>query len=104
LLHCGTMDKTLIRYHNNQVYAYIFMISQFFRQGWFCRYVGGITGSKAHMNPWYCKGITTSHIVIKVPRSVPRSGENPAVKKSQHKSPLIFFYAAPPFSGLALPT
>jgi hypothetical protein len=38
------------------------------------------------------------------PRSVPRSGENPAVKKSQHKSPLIFFYAAPPFSGLALPT
>ena len=39
-----------------------------------------------------------------VPRSVPRSGENPVVKKSQHKSPLIFFYSAPPFSGLALPT
>jgi hypothetical protein len=39
-----------------------------------------------------------------VPRSVPRSGENPAVKKSQHKSPLIFFYATPPFSGFALPT
>jgi hypothetical protein len=39
-----------------------------------------------------------------VPRSVPGSGENPAVKKSQQKYPLIFFYAAPPFSGLALPT
>jgi hypothetical protein len=39
-----------------------------------------------------------------VPRSVPRSGENPAVKKSQHKSPLIHFYTAPPFSGFALPT
>ena len=38
-----------------------------------------------------------------IPRSVPRSGENPAVKKSQHKSPLIFFYATPPFSGLAFP-
>ena len=38
-----------------------------------------------------------------VPRSVPRSGENPAVKKSQHQYPLIFFYAAPPFSGLARP-
>jgi hypothetical protein len=38
-----------------------------------------------------------------VPLSVPRSGENPAVRKSQHKSPLIFFYAAPPFSGLARP-
>jgi hypothetical protein len=33
----------------------------------------------------------------------PGRGENPAVKKSQHKSPLIFFYAAPPFSGLARP-
>ena len=42
--------------------------------------------------------------VFLVPRSVPRSGENPAVKKSQHKSPLIFFYAVPPFSGLAIPT
>ena len=38
-----------------------------------------------------------------VPRSVPRPGENPAVKKSQHKTPLIFSYAAPPFSGLARP-
>ena len=43
-------------------------------------------------------------MLLGFPRSVPRSGENPAVKKSQHKSPLIFFYAAPPFSGLALPT
>jgi hypothetical protein len=33
----------------------------------------------------------------------PGRGKNPAVKKSQHKSPLIFFYAAPPFSGLARP-
>ena len=32
-----------------------------------------------------------------VPRSVPRSGENPVVKKSQHKSPLIFFYTSTSF-------
>jgi hypothetical protein len=38
-----------------------------------------------------------------VPRSVPRSGENPAVKKSQHKSPLIFFYAATSFLGFCSP-
>jgi hypothetical protein len=33
----------------------------------------------------------------------PGRGKNPVVKKSQHKSPLTFFYAAPPFSGLARP-
>jgi hypothetical protein len=30
----------------------------------------------------------------------PGRGKNPAVKKSQHKTPLSFFYPAPPFSGL----
>ena len=31
-------------------------------------------------------------------------GGKPGCEKSQHKSPLIFFYATPPFAGLALPT
>jgi hypothetical protein len=53
---------------------------------------------------WVFDTKVTAGIGGLVPRSVPRSGENPAVKKSQHKTPLIFFYATPPFSGLALPT
>ncbi len=30
-------------------------ISLVLKRGWLIEYVGGITGSKAHMNLWYCK-------------------------------------------------
>ena len=64
----------------------------------------GLTDRCCPVNGLGKKGIKKTPMLLGFPRSVPRSGENPAVKKSQHKSPLIFSYAAPPFSGLGLPT